>query len=147
MLLFFKLLAILISTIFFTIALIHWYWLFGGKWGINAALPDKPNGEKLFYPSKMSTFVVAMGLVFFGIFCLIYGRMIPMDFPDWLKETMISVILGIFLLRAVGDFKYVGLFRKVKGTEFAKHDLMYFTPLCLLIFALSLAMMICVDFI
>jgi len=144
---FFQVQAILISLIFFTLSVIHLYWLLGGKWAIEAALPDKENGEKLFYPSKKSTLIVALGLLFFGVFCLVYGRVINFDLPVWLRESMISVIIGIFLLRAIGDFRYVGLFRKIKGTQFADKDSRYFTPLCLLIFALALVMMISSDFI
>ncbi|NRF91294.1 DUF3995 domain-containing protein [Paenibacillus frigoriresistens] len=31
----------------------------------------------------------------------------------------------------MGDFKYVGLFKRVKQTRFATYDTFLFTPLCL----------------
>jgi hypothetical protein len=43
------------------------------------------------------------------------------------------VIAALFLLRAIGDFKYVGFFKSVSQTDFARLDSLLFTPLCLLI--------------
>jgi len=42
-------------------------------------------------------------------------------------------IPAIFLLRALGDFRYVGFFKKVKTTPFAKADTKFFSPLCLML--------------
>ena len=42
-------------------------------------------------------------------------------------------IVIIFLLRSVGDFNMVGIFKKIKGTKFAKYDSMVYVPLCLFI--------------
>jgi hypothetical protein len=38
-----------------------------------------------------------------------------------------------FLLRAVGEFRLVGLFKRIRGTAFARWDTWLFSPLCLLI--------------
>jgi hypothetical protein len=37
------------------------------------------------------------------------------------------------LARTVGDFKYVGLFKRVRGTPFARLDTLLYSPLCLLL--------------
>lgn len=37
----------------------------------------------------------------------------------------------VFIVRFIGDFKWVGIFKKVKGTSFAKNDTLYYAPLCL----------------
>jgi catechol 2,3-dioxygenase-like lactoylglutathione lyase family enzyme len=42
----------------------------------------------------------------------------------------------VFLLRAVGDFRLVGFFKRVRGTPFARWDTRLFSPLCV---ALGLA--------
>jgi hypothetical protein len=39
-------------------------------------------------------------------------------------------IAVVFALRCLGDFRYVGLFRRVRGTDFAAMDAKLFTPLC-----------------
>ncbi|WP_268893745.1 DUF3995 domain-containing protein [Paenibacillus puerhi] len=30
----------------------------------------------------------------------------------------------------MGDFRYVGMFKRVRGSRFARHDNYVFTPLC-----------------
>jgi hypothetical protein len=37
----------------------------------------------------------------------------------------------VFLVRAVGEFKLVGFFKRVRGTSFARWDTWLFSPLCL----------------
>lgn len=39
---------------------------------------------------------------------------------------------GVLVLRAVGEFKYVGFFKRVKGSKFATYDSWLFSPFCLL---------------
>jgi hypothetical protein len=41
------------------------------------------------------------------------------------------VFAAVFFARTVGDFKYVGLFKKIKGTHFSKYDTWFYSPLCL----------------
>ena len=37
----------------------------------------------------------------------------------------------VFLLRAIGDFKYVGIFKTIKHSTFAQNDSKWYSPLCL----------------
>ncbi len=39
----------------------------------------------------------------------------------------------IFLLRAIGDFRYVGVFKRHRESSFAKLDTLLYSPLCLLL--------------
>lgn len=39
------------------------------------------------------------------------------------------------LLRGVGEFRYVGLFKRVKGSRFARNDTRFYSPLCLMLAA------------
>jgi len=43
------------------------------------------------------------------------------------------VLAALFLIRAVGEFRYVGFFKSVRDTRFATWDSWLFSPLCLLI--------------
>jgi hypothetical protein len=38
---------------------------------------------------------------------------------------------AVLAARAVGDFRLVGLFKRVRGTRFARYDSLVYTPLCL----------------
>jgi hypothetical protein len=49
-----------------------------------------------------------------------------------------GLALGL-LARAVGDFKYVGFSKRVRGTPFARLDTWIYSPLCLLL-ALGVAL-------
>jgi hypothetical protein len=36
-----------------------------------------------------------------------------------------------FFARAIGEFRLVGFFKKIRGTTFARRDTLYYSPLCL----------------
>ncbi len=132
------LLSILLSTVFFTLAGIHVYWGLGGKWAFADAFPTKEDGTSLAkVPGMMASFVVAVGLFAFGIFYLINGKIIPVVLSSYLSAYGYWVIASIFFLRAVGDFKYIGMFKKIKKTSFAKKDTKIYTPLCIFISCLT----------
>lgn len=126
------------SFIFFAISGIHIYWALGGKWGSHSAIPANLKGKKLFFPGVFATIIVAIGLFLFALATL--GNL--GNFNEWIPRNYIHYadlgITTIFYLRAIGEFRYVGLFRKVKDTDFAKQDKKIFTPLCLFIGTVSL---------
>jgi glucan phosphoethanolaminetransferase (alkaline phosphatase superfamily) len=130
----------ILFLIFITLSALHFYWGFGGKWGSRAVVPTKENGIPVFVPRTISTFVVAVGLLCFGLFYLINYGFVEMSFPIWLDKTGFWIIASIFILRAIGDFNYVGFFKKHKSSKFAINDTKYYSPLCLLIGILTLVL-------
>jgi hypothetical protein len=131
--------ALLNALIFLFLGGLHFYWLFGGKWEINSVIPTKEKTtDKLFSPSALSTVVVSIGFLVFSFIALGSSGI----FSDWMQLEYYRwgnlVIAFIFLIRAVGDFKYVGFFKKVRDTLFAKNDSRYYAPLCLFIAFTSL---------
>ncbi|MEE3998755.1 DUF3995 domain-containing protein [Tenacibaculum sp. FZY0031] len=125
-------LGVICVLILFFISLIHVYWAFGGTLWVNAVIPTRTANEKAMNPPKLLTFVVAMVISGFAV---VYAEKIQLftlgSIPTWLQEYGLYVVASIFLIRAIGDFKYVGFFKKVKATEFAINDTKYFSPLCL----------------
>lgn len=133
-----SLLSILLSTVFFVLAGIHVYWGLGGKWAFDDAYPTKEDGTSLAkVPGVVASFIVATGLFVFGLFYLINGQIIPVILPSYLSAYGYWIIAFIFFLRAVGDFKYIGMFKKIKKTSFAKKDKKIYTPLCIFISCLT----------
>ena len=130
----------ILFLIFITLSALHFYWGFGGKWGSRAVVPTKENGIPVFVPRTISTFIVAVGLLCFGLFYLINYDFIEMSFPIWLDKTGFWIIASIFILRAIGDFNYVGFFKKHKSSKFAINDTKYYSPLCSLIGILTLVL-------
>ncbi|MFH6957794.1 DUF3995 domain-containing protein [Flavobacterium aquidurense] len=135
--------TLVLFLIFATISALHFYWGFGGKWGSQAVVPTKDDGMPLFVPRTISTFIVAIGLLGFGIFYLIKYGLIAVSLPEWLNKSGFWIIISIFILRAIGDFNYVGFFKKHKSSEFAIKDTKYYAPLCLLIGVLTLILVFC----
>jgi hypothetical protein len=135
-----SILSILLSLIFAFLAVIHFNWALGSSWGIDAALPTKESGERVLNPKKIDCIFVGVGLLFFATFYLDFGFLRLNLFSDSIYTIASWIVPSIFFLRAIGDFKYVGLFRKVKTTKFGKMDHKYFTPLCFLLALLGVVL-------
>jgi len=110
---------------------IHFYWAFGGRRWLNSVIPEMKN-KPIFAPGKIATLLVAVGLMFFALIHLSTENADIAISPMFVKSTLL-IIAGIFFLRAIGDFNYVGFFKKVKDSTFAKNDSYYYSPLCLLL--------------
>ena len=116
------------TSIFIIIAGFHFYWAFGGKFGSQAVVPEI-SGKAVFQPPVLATVIVALAMLI--------GAWLSWK-PNLNNHAIIfiygNLAIGIvMLIRAVGDFKYVGFFKKIKGTLFAQNDTRYYSPLCLLI--------------
>lgn len=110
------------SLVFLFLGGIHVYWAMGGKWGTKYAIPSTVEGVPVFQPKKKGTLLVACAL-FGGAFWNIGF----LDFGKW-GYLLIGIAFG---LRAFGDFKYVGISKKIKNTTFAQKDATVFIPLCI----------------
>ena len=133
--------AIVLITIFLFLSGLHIYWGFGGKWGNGAVIPTKDDNTKVMMPGAFATFIVALCL--FGFAVLVFLCSVDLDFttPKWLDivhKYGLWVIAGIFIVRAIGDFNYVGFFKKYKTTKFGLNDTKYYSPLCLTIGILTI---------
>jgi len=128
------------TIIFITLSGIHFYWMGGGRWGYVSALPSNPSTQELlFKPSIMATLIVACGLLLFAIITLGNLIVFPFNIDQRYFHWGNLAISIIFLIRAVGDFKYVGFFKSIRDTLFAKMDSKFYSPLCLTISAIGLA--------
>ncbi|RIV31377.1 DUF3995 domain-containing protein [Flagellimonas lutimaris] len=126
-------LSILLSLILIGLGMIHFNWVIGGKFGFVESLPTKENGERVLNPKKIDSAIVGIGLIAFGFFYVLKSGLIEYNLPEWIIKYGSWIIPIIFLLRAVGEFKYVGFFKSVRKTDFAKLDTKLFSPLCLII--------------
>jgi hypothetical protein len=126
-------LSILLSLILILLGMIHFNWVIGGKFGFEESLPTKENGERVLNPKRIDSAIVGIGLTAFGIFYMLKSGLIEYNLPEWIMKYGSWIIPTIFLLRAIGEFKYVGFFKSVKETDFGKLDTKLFSPLCLVI--------------
>jgi hypothetical protein len=125
-------LSIVLSVIFLTLSAIHIHWALGGKWGFKNAIPTKENGDLVMKPRTMDSIMVAVYLGLFAFFYATKTNICSVSLPEW-TTYFLWIIPTLFLLRAIGEFKYVGFFRKVNSTVFSKWDKKLFSPLCLAI--------------
>lgn len=132
-----ELLTILIACIFILLSALHFCWAAGSSWGIDGAIPKTPDGEWVMQPKKMDSAIVGLGLLLFAVFYLIQADYIMMNLPSWAVKIAGWLIPSIFFLRAIGDFKYVGFFKRIKTTDFARNDTNFYSPLCLTIAAIG----------
>lgn len=117
------------TTVFF-IAVTHIYWGFGGKFWADKAVPTTDDGAPLFVPGKVATFVV-VGVLFVACWAVL---------SDGAAAKVISGVFAlIFFARFVGEFGYVGMFKKHKNTVFARMDTLVYSPLCLFLSVCYLA--------
>ena len=119
------------------LSLLHAYWVVGGRRGFQTAVPA--DGKKpLFIPSPFASLVVAAGLLAGSLTVLgrvgVWGQQWPQALFRWGTRGLAA----IFMLRTIGDFKWVGFFKQVKDTEFAVRDTRFYSPLTLLLSLLAL---------
>ena len=126
-----EILSIILFVLFTSLGFIHFYWLLGGKWGLEKVIPTKDNQLNTLSIPKFATLLVGLVLVLFGLLYLVKTGLVNLEIPNWITNYGYGIIPAIFILRAVGDFKYVGFFKKIRNTKFAKADSKLFSPLCL----------------
>lgn len=124
-----------------SISILHFYWAIGGTWGLLGAIPERlimRNNIRLNKITDSSvmiilTIIVALGLLVFASIIALNSTAIkiPMN-PSWVKTG--TIIIGIiFLLRAIGNFDFVGLFKSDHEGVFAERDTKFYVPLCLVL--------------
>lgn len=112
----------------FIVSSFHFYWAFGGQYGLKSAGPSLENGKN-FVPSSLLIFVVACFLL--GLSVLAFQLVSPADALVGTVHYIGYLIAFVFIVRAIGDFRYVGFFKKVYNSSFATLDTKYFSPLIL----------------
>lgn len=130
-------LGIGLALIFAVLSMLHIYWAAGGSWGGEVTIPAV-NGKRTMNPSPLATVMVAVALVLAML--TICGRLglFGVGLPGWIFYWGTLGIALIFFLRAVGDFKLVGFFKRTRDTGFAHWDTWLYSPLCLFISIVAL---------
>jgi lysylphosphatidylglycerol synthetase-like protein (DUF2156 family) len=131
------LVGLLEALVLSAIAVLHVYWALGGRWGADVAVPSREHEatRAVFTPPPAVTLVVA-GLLAGAALVALEGSGWTRVLPAWMATLGIWVLSVVFALRSIGEFRYVGLFKRVRNTPFARLDSSAFTPLTI---ALSLS--------
>jgi hypothetical protein len=102
--------------------------------GNSGAVPSV-NGKALFKPSRMATVGVGVLLLLFAALVAATGGILATGIARSVLAGMSYALAGGLLARGIGDFKYVGLFKRVRGSRFATLDSWLYSPLCLILSA------------
>ncbi|UNK16143.1 DUF3995 domain-containing protein [Paenibacillus sp. N3/727] len=114
------------------ISIIHVYWAYGGRWGIQAAIPSRAGEYKpAFVPGKVGTLFVAILILIVCFILLIQGGYTHYFIANTITRIGCIVCASVFFLRAIGDFRHIGFFKKINHTVFARNDTWLYSPLCL----------------
>jgi hypothetical protein len=128
--------AIALAIIAFAAAF-HFHWGFGGTRGFGVSLPQRPDGEPvlrhLLHLWRPAALVVALGLVLLG--GLVTVRAVPLDHgidPTLLDLALLATGFA-FIARAVVPNRYVGFFKRLRSTRWARYDTRLYSPLFLIL--------------
>ncbi|MFA8305271.1 DUF3995 domain-containing protein [Paenibacillus alvei] len=117
------------ACMLFVISLLHVYWAFHGTWGKGAVIPER-DGKQVFSPHSGMTLLIAALLAFAGVILLVRASFLPSFIDSSIIQWGAWVCACIFALRVIGEFNYVGLFKKNRSTTFSKMDTCLYIPLC-----------------
>ena len=116
------------------LSLLHVYWGFDGRLGWVSVLPETESGP-LFVPTAAQSFAVAFGLGVAAFVVAAAAGMVTVPVSPRLLRIGAYGVGAVFALRAIGEFRYVGFFKRKRGTRFARMDSLVYSPLCVLIAA------------
>lgn len=133
---------VLLVAVFTGLSILHAYWAVGGNFGKNAALPEI-DGKPLFHPSAPMTLLVSGLLLLCALLVTVLANWVTVPVTKKLTSGLGFLLAAVFTMRAIGEFKYTGFFKRVRGTRFARLDTLVYSPLCLLIAAAILSIILC----
>lgn len=127
--------SLVLAVIFAALSGLHVFWVLSDRLGGTGLVPSF-DGHPVMRPGTAGTLIVAVLLATAAAVTLWRGGW-PDSGPAWVPRTGIWVIAAVFAVRAVGDFRFVGFFKSVRGTVFARNDTLFFSPLCLAVSLLA----------
>ncbi len=122
--------APLTAAAFAGLSLLHLYWMVGGRWGMSAVLPES-EGRPLIRPGAVAAAVVALLLATAGWLVLEQAGLGPGWATGPLVRTATWGVATVMLARSIGEFRYLGFFKRMKGSRFARLDSLLFSPVAL----------------
>jgi len=104
---------------------LHAYWGAGGRWGMDAAVPQRADGTPAFKPGPLVCLAVSAA-------CAVLAALLiwpSVAFAPLMVRVPLWIALAVFVLRAVGDGKQVGFSKADHSTDFAQADDALYSPL------------------
>ncbi|MFD2265442.1 DUF3995 domain-containing protein [Lacibacterium aquatile] len=117
-----------LAVCFALLGLVHLYWGLGGKIGKAAAIPTLPDGRPVFHPKPRGTLLIAVSLFAIAAVAWRLGMVPP---PGDIIRYSGTAIGALLLFRGIGERRYLGLLKRIRGTRFATLDTLFYSPFCI----------------
>ena len=129
-------LASVVALVLAAIAALHAYWGFGGVWpgtdekSCARAVAGFRGIEKM--PPPPAALAVTLALLAAAAIALVLGGVIALDLPAWLLALAGVAAAAVFIGRGLAGFTPAWR-RLTPELPFARNDVRYFSPLCLML--------------
>ncbi|HYJ82972.1 MAG TPA: DUF3995 domain-containing protein [Allosphingosinicella sp.] len=124
-------------------AFFHLHWALGGRLGYSVSLPQRPDGTPVMAHRlpwwRPAAGAVALGLAALALLLLAEAGHLPLPVPPALVRAALLATGAAFALRALVPNRYVGFFKTLRGTRWARWDSRLYSPLFLLLGLLLVA--------
>ncbi len=135
---------LLALTIIAFAAAFHLHWALGGRTGFAVSLPQRPDGSPVMAHRlpwwRPAAGAVALGLVALALLMLSHAGHLPLPLPKRLAGAVLLATGAAFVARALVPNRYVGLFKSLRQTRWARYDTRLYSPLFLLLGLLLVAL-------
>ena len=120
----------------------HFYWGLGGRFGRSVSLPQNEDGTPIMAMPAIGAHAVGLGLVGAIVLVLAFAGVVALPVPHpWLRIGMVALAF-VFAARALSWSRYVGWFKQLRTTRFARYDTTLFSPLCLAVSVCAVLMLL-----
>jgi hypothetical protein len=126
-----QLIALLMGTFLAVAIAFHFYWGIGGQYGRNVAVPQREDETLLFEPTATATLAVAAVLSIVLVALVIYVMRVNVLLPRSLLRSGMALLAVIFLACGLSWHPYIGLFKAIRTTPFARNDTRFYSPGCI----------------
>lgn len=134
---------LLALTIIAFAASFHLHWAFGGRLGFSVSLPQRPDGTPVMAHRlpwwRPAAGAVALGLVALALLMLAHAGHLTLRLSPRLARATLLAIGAVFVARALVPNRYVGFFKSLRDTRWARYDTFLYSPLFLLLGLLLVA--------
>jgi len=91
------------------------------------------DGKPVYKPRNTDYLDVASALMLSCVIVAVRGDLMHSPMPETWTQTGTFAVGAVLIARAVGDFRVVGYFKKVRDTPFAEWDTRLFSPVSLML--------------
>lgn len=115
----------------------HFYWALGGRLGHSVSLPQRLDGSPVMSHRigwwRPAAGGVAVGLTGLALLLLAVSGRLSLPWPRLPLRVALLCVGVAFVARALVPNRYVGFFKAVRGTRWARYDTRLYSPLFLLL--------------